>query len=104
MDFREEAGFRDAGGRLELEGLTRLVLLGLENSGSAHSTSGAGHLFIALCCPLGSPYIDLFSLVTFLFAWTRVFASDLHLNFLSKAPVFEIIPSLFEVFKIKCCG
>lgn len=46
MEFRGEAGLRDAGGRLELEELMRLVLLGLENSGSSRSTSRAGQLFI----------------------------------------------------------
>lgn len=39
MDFGGEAGFRDAAGRLELEELVRLVLLGLESSGSSHGTS-----------------------------------------------------------------
>lgn len=73
MDFREEAGFRDAGGRLELEGLTRLEASGLRTV-AAPTALPAGHLFIALCCPLGSPYIDLFSLVTFLLLEFRVFA------------------------------
>ena len=87
MDFRGEAGFRDAGGRPELEELMRLVLLGLENSGSYRSTSRAGQLFIVFW---GLQTLALFPWLPFFFAWTRIFASDLHLNFLSEAPVFEI--------------
>lgn len=66
--FQGRGWVRDAAGRLELEELVRLVLLGLESNGSSHSTSWANHLFIVLCCCLlGSPDIDLFSLVTVFF-------------------------------------